>query len=498
MDDLQPKLSVPDNQPQSSAMLHRLARQAEQNGTHTRAAHFYKLAGAASAVQYENETALDCYNRALALVPQTALAERFALLLARERLHALTGATKEQAEDLTSLEMIADILNEDMFRAQVAARQAIWREATGDLAGAVTVASMATRLAQLTDHPLAEAMARLAWGRALIRQSHYRQAQDQLDRALTLARQVGDKALSATIERFRGVLAYDRAQMATAQAAYQHALTLYKEVGDRQGQLHIHSNLGQILQARGRLAQARAHWQESLTLFRELGDAEGSLRTLINLAAASNDVGLYDEARNYAQQALHEARQSKMVIGECFAHLNLGLAAHYQGQHDLSATENRAALELAQQLGSQRLQAHAQSVLGHALVELKQFSAAEEAYWEAVAIWQQLEIPNMVAEAKAGLARLAMRQQNMSLATAMVNAIWAQAQLDADFEGAELPVRIYLTCQRVWSQANDPRADEALRQGLRLLEQQAIGLNDEADRQSLRQNIPAHREILAI
>ena len=498
MDDLRPELSDKANQTQSSATLHRLARQAEQNGKRTQAAHFYRLAGVAAAGLYDNDTALECYSRALALVPQTALAERFTLLLARERLYALTGSTKKQAEDLTSLEMIADILNEDMFRAQVAARQATWREATGDLAGAVTVASMATRLAQLTDHPLAEAMARLAWGRALIRQSHYRQAQDQLDRALTLARQVGDKALSATIERFRGVLAYDRAQMAAAKTAYQHALTLYKEVGDRQGQLHIHSNLGQILQAQGRLAQARAHWQESLTLFRELGDAEGSLRTLINLAAASNDVGLYDEARNYAQQALQEADRSKMIIGECFAHLNLGLAAHYLGENEASAAENTSALALAQQLGSQRLQAHAQSVLGHALVELEQFSAAEEAYWEAVAIWQQLEIPNMVAEARAGLARLAMRRQNMNLAVSMVNIIWEQAQLDPDFEGAELPVRIYLTCQRVWATTADPRADEALRQGLRLLEQQTIGLNDEADRQSLRQNIAAHREILAI
>ena len=497
MDDLHSP-SSPEIKSQSYATVLRLARQAAQNGARSRAAQFYKLAGAAAAAIYDNEAALDCYNRALALTQQSAMAERFWLLLARERLHALSGAAKEQAEDLTSLEMIADILNEDMFRAQVAARQAAWREATGDLAGAVTVASMATRLAQLTDLPLAEAMARLAWGRALIRQSHYRQAQDQLDRALTLARQVDDKALSATIERFRGVLAYDRAQMAPAQTAYQRALTLYKEVGDRQGQLHIHSNLGQILQARGRLAQARAHWEESLKLFRELGDAEGSLRTLINLAAASCDVGLYAAARNYAQQALHEARQSSMIIGECFAHLNLGLAAHYQGENEISAAENISALALAQQLGSQRLQAHAQAVLGHALVELEQFSAAEEAYWEAVAIWEQLEIPNMVAEAKAGLARLALRQQKMDLAGQLVATIWEQAQLDPDFEGAELPVRIYLTCRHVWSETNDVRADEAYRRGLRLLEQQTAGLNDESDRHSLRQNIPAHRDILAL
>ncbi|MCB0026665.1 MAG: hypothetical protein KDE28_02090, partial [Anaerolineales bacterium] len=140
--------SQPGDKAKYEALL-QLAERAEESGRSSRAANFYRLAGEAAAAEFHNEIALDCFTRALGYTLESALVDRFGLLLARERLLALKGATLEQSHDLAALETIANFLNEDMYRAQVAARQAAWREATGDLAGAVTVASMATRLAEL-------------------------------------------------------------------------------------------------------------------------------------------------------------------------------------------------------------------------------------------------------------------------------------------------------------------------------------------------------------
>ncbi|MCB0026666.1 MAG: hypothetical protein KDE28_02095, partial [Anaerolineales bacterium] len=81
-------------------------------------------------------------------------------------------------------------------------------------------------------------------------------AQEQLDRALLMAHKHGDKALEAAVERHRGVLAYDRAQMDKAAMAYRRALSMYRDIGDRRGQIHVHSNLGQIHQVRGQLTDA--------------------------------------------------------------------------------------------------------------------------------------------------------------------------------------------------------------------------------------------------
>ena len=119
-------------------------------------------------------------------------------------------------------------------------------------------------------------------------------------------------------------------------------------------------------------------------------------------------------------------------------------------------------------------------------------------YWEAVAIWKQLDLPNMAAEAEAGLARLELLRDNLENAAKLTDAIWAQAETDSDFSGAELPARIYLTCYQVWHKTADARAETALTRGLKIVARQSDGLNDETARHSLRSNISAHRELLAL
>ena len=490
------------NTPQEITTFHnhlkQLAELQESASNTEKAARFYRMAGEQAASVFANDDAGFCLDKALSLTPLTAQDERFKITLTRERIFALTGDTDAQSKTLANLESLANNLNDDSSRAIVAARQAAWRESTGDLAGAITVATMATRLAQLAKLPAAEAAARAAWGRALTRQSHYKMAQSQLDRALALSQQVSDRALEADIERYRGILAHERGRFADALEANNTALVHYVALRNAQGQIHIRNNLAIIHQARGRLKDARRHWEEARRLFLELGDAEGSLRTLINLGAASSDVGHYEEAERYLAEAIVQAQQIKLPIGECFARQNMGLVAHYQGKHQLSADENRAAHQIALKMGNQRLQAHALSSLGHALVALEQFAAADEAYWEALAIWESLELPGLAAETMAGIARSASIQDNTLLAYSMVEDILAHAEVQPHFDGAELPVRIHLTCYQILKKLDDARAASVLDRGRKLLAELGAGLDDETTRQTLTNNVPAHQEILAI
>ena len=478
-------------------MLFNLAEAHELGGKARAAARFYHLAAKQAAASYANDEALKCCDRAMALTPDSNLVERFKILRDRESLLALLGDSEARAADLAEMERLADSINDDAFRAQVAARQAAWREAIGDLPGAITVASMATRLAQLADLPESEADARAAWGRALMRQSHYRLAEQQLNKAIRVAEATGNLQLMANIFRYQGILAQDRNRFEQAEHAYNRALSLYQKLGDRQGQTNIHNNLGLVLHFGGYVTAAWRHWQEALDLFRELGDAEGVLRTLVNLGAASSDVGQYEEARLYLAEAIVKAQKSKVAMGEFFGRQNLGLVAHYQSQNETSAAEMRAAHQLAIQIGSQRLIAHALAGLGHALVELNQLKAADEAYWEALAIWEGLELPDMAAESRAGLVRSAVKQDNVELAYQLVEAILEQAKVDPTFGGAELPTRIYLTCYQFLNTQNDPRATAVLTSGQELLESRCANINDEKIVQSLRRNVPTHAALLA-
>jgi hypothetical protein len=65
--------------------------------------------------------------RALALAPETRLATRLELLLARERVYDLQGAREAQVRDLEALEELADRLGAARERARVALRRSQYR-----------------------------------------------------------------------------------------------------------------------------------------------------------------------------------------------------------------------------------------------------------------------------------------------------------------------------------------------------------------------------------
>ena len=65
-------------------------------------------------------------------------------------------------------------------------------------------------------------------------------------------------------------------------------------------------------------------------------------------------------------------------------------------------------------------------------------------------------------------------------------------------ESAVEPVWVYLTGYRVLRAHADPRADEVLEKGRRLLQETAFKIDDEALRRSYLENVPANREMAAL
>jgi hypothetical protein len=65
-------------------------------------------------------------------------------------------------------------------------------------------------------------------------------------------------------------------------------------------------------------------------------------------------------------------------------------------------------------------------------------------------------------------------------------------------EGRLGALRIYSTCYRVLSANGDPRAGETLDAAYHLLQERAATIKDESLRCSYLENIPHHREIIAL
>ena len=487
-------------QPTHSALdqLTRLAAQQEENGRTTEAARLYHQAArqAMAVADFTQATAL--VERAVLLAADHRPAERFALLFDREFLYGLLGRRSAQLRDLSSLEALAEALNDDSRRAIVAARQAEWRAAAGDPGMALSLATLALRLAQLSGAGAAAAAAHHTLGHVLISQAQYDRAVFHLQKAMEMATELGDNQLKAEALRHLGVVANDREHFEGALVYYTQAAALYAGAGDRRGQAQVLNNRGHVHGHRGQLGQARQSWLEAETLFRRLNDLPGSIRVLINLGALHIDLGRYEEAEQHLTRALVQAEEIDLVPGIGFAALNLGLVAQRQGRYPVAVERLQQAHAIARKMGAQRLEGAVQTVMGHALAGMNELAAAGDAYWTALSIWEALDLPNLATEARAGLARIAQANNAPTLALGFVNTILEQVARDGSLEGVESPAQIFLTCYHILTKANDGRAAGVLRQGHAVLAARLASIEDQTAQEAMRQNIGSHRDLLAL
>jgi tetratricopeptide (TPR) repeat protein len=151
--------------------------------------------------------------------------------------------------------------------------------------------------------------------------------------------------------------------------------------------------------------------------------------------------------------------------------------------------------QISLQAGDRSRQADAWLVLGRAQEGLGHLMQAAMAYQDALALYEELGRTHMTPEPRAGLARLALANGNLSEALAQVEGILSVlAQYPR--AGLDKPLPIYLTCYRVLEANQDPRAASVLKAASALLDESASHFTEEFQRQAFLNNVPSHRELM--
>lgn len=483
----------------SNLNINKLAGQAatfKDRGEFAQAARFYRLAGMAAVTQYACEAAVTHLSEALILTPDAQSRQRYRILLARERVYALQGEHKRQGRDLASLSTLADSLQDDAKRAEVAVRQAQYYCATGELTTAVAIARLSVRLAALAGSKRIEAVGRIAWGDALLQQGSYDAAGQQLSQALALAQAIEDHQVEADGVRMIGLHFMNRGDLSQARLAYDKALELYANCADRLGHSYVLNNLGHIAYDQGRYDEAGRYWGEVLPAYRSLGDRTGEAMVLNNLGSLNLDIGNYDQASTYQQSVLEISRQIKSRFGEGLALVNLSLVHHYRNENDMALENGQQAAVIAAEMGNRRLEGYALAAIGHAQSALNQPGQARDAYWQSLAIWEELGQPNLVAAQQAGLAQVALAGGAVDEALGHAHAAAEQIAREPGLDGVESPLRVYLTCYLALQAANQiEKADELLNAAHERLQEQAAAITDAEKRQAFLNQVTINRQI---
>ena len=415
---------------------------------------FYTRAVEHAAGRFANDIVMDYVGKALVLSDQPL--QRWRLLDVRERALDLQGRRSEQQTDIEALRQVADTLDDDRRRCEVAWRLSSFAMRTGNYQVMEQAARESIGLAKRAadaelelrgQHRLALAMSYLgdqAGGFAL--------ASEGLSRACAL----GARQIEALFLNALSVIADGQGDLLASLEMDQRDLAINREIGNRRNEAIALGNVGNGLLRLGDHVPARQHLEECLQLARSLGDRATEPNTLTNLSVLALRQGDDSRALAHAQAAVDIAIDVQSPVFEAIALCSLGNAELGLGRH----SEAAAAFERARQIAG---------VLGNATRH----------------------------DAAAGLARAALAQADLVSALQVVEDLLAQLATDGTLDDTEAPYLIRLTCHQVLTQLGDARADTVLGAAHAELLAHAITIKDPARRHSFLNNIPEHRAIMA-
>ena len=458
--------------PRAKGWLGTAAEHFELAGDDVNAAEFYARAAEYTASTFAHESALDYTKRALALMAEGDHELRWRLLAARERTLDLLGQREAQHQDIEALLTLAEILDDDLRRAEAASRRCDIAMRTSDYPTMEREAGRAQALAERAGneklalrelHHLAVAIAYQgdpATGRAL--------AEAGLKRA-ELHADGGLQSLLANAAVICAELQGDR------MACLQHALFALAMAHDSGNRLRDAVNLGNVgigYAAFGDYATARQYIEKALDLNRAVGNRSGEGVNLIMLS----DVALQ--------------------LGECTQALILA----------------RAALDIAVAVGARFNQINVLSHLASAELSLGRFAEAAVAFERSEELALEINSTPLLLDALSGAALVALACQDNAQAVRMVERLLeaihavANAVVPGGLAGAgqtnplagahEHAIR--LTLCRVWSRAGDPRATGAISDAYRVVINEADRISDAALRHSFLTNVPDHNAIVKL
>lgn len=436
----------------------------ERAGDEANAAEFHTRAAEQAAQRFAHDRVLVHVARALSLLgeddptPPAKIELRWRLHSVRERTLDMQAQPDEQAADIDALALLAERLNDDRRRAEVARRRAYhfvrradWTalevEARQGMAWATSAGDDALRLGAL--RMLATAQIKqgdLEAGRALALQG------------LEEARRLGLRSTESAVLNTLYLAATMHDDLVGALELVRQSLLIYCELGQRVNEAESRVNLGVGWLDLGDLAQARLDLEAALQMVRANGDRASEGSTLVNLSTV----------------------------------------ALWQGEDTRALALARQALDIAVEAQARDLEVFARLCQGNAELALGRTAAARHAFAQAQTQALVIDSPHQ-HDARSGLARVALAEGDTTAAFLTLQPLLNDVSAASTLEVAAYPRRIELTCYQTLARADDSRAADWLTRAYSAMMAQANAISHASTGPSLRHgflhNIPHHREI---
>jgi len=434
---------------------------AERAGDDALATDCYLRAAAEAQKRFANALAIDCLQRALALMSDDEVSRR---LDALERLCAVadvTGNRRLQGETLDGMMAVLEDYPDPYRRADVTMSRAMLadRQSRLDAAFELATDALAQAIAAGNEVTAALANAELCWLHCL--RNNHELAQQHQAAGMVHAGRVRDSRpdLEVKLMYMAGRVAYGRNRMTDFGARMEETLAAAEACGQYRMQLGALESLCVQAEAACDFARASALAARYLALARELGDI----------------------------------RQ----IGA--AHYKVGLSALYRGDVEQALASAALSLAASRACGSM-MESHGHYLAGMAHDQRGDAGAARDAYAESAAAYARLEADGIgAARMRALAARQELALGNLAAARDGIDRAMATlGSTDVHVPGSRHNLESGLACAEALATLGDPRGTEilaGLQQRVRTLSLERGGSPEAA--LDLQQRYPIYRKVMS-
>lgn len=304
-----------------------LAYHFEKGGDKKQAIKYLTLAAEQAVAAYANQEAKYLYSRALSLLTVDEYFERWQLLCDYEEVLDQLEDRKNQANTLTLLQTLAELMGDKRHLCVTHNRRAIYFDRIGEIDASVQAAQVGLRMARQAHSPYLEAeslnlLSQAAWQR-FDYHSVERWAKQALD-ALSTDENVAGRIISLChLARTNCYLGYYDQALEYINTAHQYAL----DINDRVTEALCQYLFGLVYQAVGNYEQATHYFKQQLEISKTIGLKNSQATALNQLGWVAYYQGQYQTQQDYCEQALVIARQIDNCEIEANALSGLGLAA---------------------------------------------------------------------------------------------------------------------------------------------------------------------------
>jgi adenylate cyclase len=356
-----------------------LAHHFHQAGDHSRAFHYFTLAGERAARLYESGEAITHYTRAIQLA-ETISPD----VLSLARLHRGRGLAS--------------------------ARQGEFAQARSDQTAIL-------RMARAAGEHQVEWRALLDLGR-LWTSRDYNQARECFEAALELARRIGEPACLADSLNWMGNWCANNENPKRAVAYHQEALTIFEDLGDRRELANTLDLLALANMLGGDLDTSVRYYNRAIALFDKLDDRPrlassltgrattvSALAWLVTVPAAQPP----DAASDFAE-ALRIAAEIGSASDQAWVHYSLGMLHTLHGHFGRALEDVQTSLRIASEIGHREYVVGARFALGILCAELFALDQARGQLQGALTLARELRSPTWIHIAVGALAGVCLMQ----------------------------------------------------------------------------------------